>query len=433
MNWEVEIIKRIGLTGWILVAILAGVLSGWTIGEPLLVVSQPLGTAFITLLKMIIIPLIVSSIINGVASLGDTGRLGRLGLKTAIWVFGTTLIAILIGLVLVNVIRPGVGAELGLTALPDGFNPQQMKIIDILIGIIPENPVKAAADGQILPLIFFSILFGVFITRVKPEHGRPVLSFFSGLFEVMMKFTNFIILLAPFGAFGLVATIVARTGFAPFVPLAMYAVCVLAGILIQGAVVLPLLLRFLGRISPLKFVKAMAPALMTAFSTSSSSATLPLSIECAQERAGVSNRTSSFVLPLGATINMNGTALYECVAVLFIAQYYSSQGMCPPLGVAQQVLVVLTALLAAVGSAGIPMAGIVMMSVVLRAVGLPLEGIGLILAVDRVLDMARTTLNIWGDHCGAAIIDSIEGEKGLKVLAMGEDSRSMESAAGPGS
>jgi proton glutamate symport protein len=292
-----------------------------------------------------------------------------------------------------------------------------MNIVDILIGIIPDNPVRAAAEGQMLPLIFFSIVFGVFITKVDNAVGRPVQEFIAGVFEVMMKITNFVILLAPVGAFGLVATVVARTGFSPFVPLALYAVCVLSGILIQATITLPLLLRLVGGINPLKMVRAMAPALMTAFSTSSSSATLPLSIECAEENAGVSNRISSFVLPLGATVNMNGTALYECVAVLFIAQYYSSHGMCAPLNIAQQTLVVLTALLAAVGSAGIPMAGIVMMSVVLGAVGLPLEGIGLILAVDRILDMARTTLNVWGDHCGSAIIAATEGETGLKVMA----------------
>jgi len=233
----------------------------------------------------------------------------------------------------------------------------------------------------------------------------------------MMKMTRFIIYLAPLGVFGLVASIVARTGFAPFKSLGLYAACVIIALAIHSCVTLPLLSRFIGGVNPLKHVKAMAPALMTAFSTASSSATLPLTMECAEDRAGVSNRTSSFVLPLGATVNMDGTALYECVAVIFIAQYYFSHGQGDPLTFAQQAVVVITALLASIGAAGIPMAGLVMMSIVLKAVGLPLEGIGLILAVDRVLDMCRTMINVWSDSCGTVIIAATEGETGIKVKA----------------
>ncbi|MEA2064015.1 MAG: dicarboxylate/amino acid:cation symporter [Gemmatimonadota bacterium] len=399
------------------IGILLGAVCGHFIGEPLLVIADPLGTIFLTLLKMVIVPLILSSIITGVAGIGDTGRLGRIGLKTLAYYLSTSLLAILTGLTVVNIFKPGVGAELGLPHLEQEIAAQGTGVLDILIRMIPENPVAAAAQGKMLPLIFFAIIFGVFITRVKAEFGRPVQDFIAGVFQVMMKMTSFIIHLTPFGAFGLVGRIVAKTGFAPFVPLGVYAACVVLALVIHSCVTLPLLLRFVGGVSPLKHVKAMGPALMTAFSTASSSATLPLTMGCAEERAGVSNRTTSFVLPLGATVNMDGTALYECVAVMFIAQYYFSHGQAEALSMAQQVVVVLTALLASIGAAGIPLAGLVMMSVCLHAVGLPLDGIGLILAVDQVLDMCRTTINVWSDSCGTAIIASSEGETDLKVRA----------------
>ncbi|MBN2290563.1 MAG: dicarboxylate/amino acid:cation symporter [Candidatus Glassbacteria bacterium] len=414
---EGAIVRKIGLTGWIFIGILLGAACGHLIGKPLLAVSQPMGTVFLTLLKMVIVPLILSSIITGVAGIGDTGRLGRMGAKTLVYYLTTSLLAILTGLMIVNLVKPGVGAELGLAPLKEEIAAEGTGVLDILLRMIPENPVQAAAEGRMLPLIFFAIIFGVFITRVENETGRPVQSFIAGVFEVMMKMTRFIIHLTPFGAFGLVGSIVARTGFAPFIPLGKYAACVVAALAIHGCLTLPLLLRFVGGINPVKHIKAMAPALMTAFSTASSSATLPLTMECAEARAGVSNRTSSFVLPLGATVNMDGTALYECVAVMFIAQYYFSHGQHDPLTLAQQTVVVLTALLASIGAAGIPLAGLVMMSVCLHAVGLPLAGIGLILAVDQVLDMCRTTINVWSDSCGTVIIASTEGETGIKVRA----------------
>lgn len=391
---------------------------GRLIGEPLLIVSRPISDMFLTLLKMVIVPLVFSSIATGVSGIGSTGRLGWLGAKTIFYYLTTSLIAILTGLAIVNIIKPGIGAELGLEAMPQSLSTGGTSVSEFLLRMIPENPVAAAAEGQMLQLIFFAILIGVFLTRVEAKYGEPVQNFIAGLFEVMMKMTRFIILLTPFGAFGLVATIVARTGFAPLVPLGYYALCVVIGLFIHGCITLPLLLRLVGGISPLAHVKAMAPALMAAFSTASSSATLPLGMECAEQRAGVSNKISSFVLPLGATVNMNGTALYECVAVIFISQYYVSHGQGFDLTLVQQVTVVLTALMVSIGAAGIPKAGLVMMSIVLSAVGLPLEGVGLILAVDQILDMCRTTINVWGDYCGAAIIASSEGETGLKVKVL---------------
>jgi Na+/H+-dicarboxylate symporter len=385
----------------------------------LLAISEPMGTVFLTLLKMVIVPLVLSSIITGVAGIGDTKKLGRIGVKTLLYYLTTSLSAILTGLLIVNIFKPGVGAELGLEPLKEEVAVQGTGVLDILLRMIPSNPVEAAAQGRMLPLIFFAIIFGVFITQVKAETGRTVQDFIAGVFEVMMRMTRFIIHLTPFGAFGLVGSIVAKTGFAPFIPLGLYAACVVMALVLHSFVTLPLLLRFVGGINPLKHLKAMAPALMTAFSTASSSATLPLTMDCAENNAGVSNRTSSFVLPLGATVNMDGTALYECVAVIFIAQYYFSHGQGDPLTFAQQSVVVITALLASIGAAGIPLAGLVMMSVCLHAVGLPLAGIGLILAVDQILDMCRTTINVWSDSCGTVIIASTEGETELKVMAGG--------------
>ena len=365
------------------------------------------------MLRMVIVPLVFSSIVSGVASIGNTGRLGRLGGKALFYYVFTTLVATLTGLVVVNLVKPGVGAELGLTAVPEGLKTSQTSLLAVFQGLFPDNPVKAAAEGQMIQIIFFAIILGVFITRVDEKVGAPLLAFFSSFFEVMMKMTRFIILLTPVGAFGLVGSIIARTGFAPFVPLGLYALCVLTGLILHAFITLPLMIRIIGGLRPIKFVRAVAPALMTAFSTSSSSATLPLAMECAEKRAGISNQVASFVLPIGTTMNMNGTALYECVAVIFIAQYYFSHGQVASLGIAQQATVVLTAILVAIGAPGIPMAGLVMMSIILNAVGLPLEGVGLILAVDRVLDMCRTTVNVWGDLCATAIIAVSEGESVL--------------------
>ena len=400
---------KLALHWQILIALVGGAATGFLLGPAALHIAF-IGTLFLKALKMIIIPLIATSIITGVAGAGRAAGIGSLGLKTFTYYLSTSLLAIVTGLVLVNVIKPGQGAELGLQEEPaklqesiDKFGDSPGAAIErLLLDMIPTNPFKAMAEGDILQLIVFSLLFGFFTTRITSPHSESIIQFFQAAFETMMKLTHFVMRFAPIGIFALVAKIVATTGFAPFVDLALYALTVFFGLLFHSLVTLPLLLFFIGRRSPKAHSQAMAPALLTAFSTSSSSATLPLTMDSLEQRAGVSNRTTSFVVPLGATINMDGTALYECVAAMFIAQAYGVD-----LGPAQQFLVVITALLASVGAAGIPMAGLVMISVILTAVGLPLEGLGLILAVDRVLDMCRTTVNVWSDSCGAAIIDRL--------------------------
>jgi len=398
-------LKRVSLTVWIFIGIILGILSGIMLGETIIPVAEIIGGLFLRLLKMVIIPLIFTSITSGVLGIGTSKNLGRLGLKTMAYYVASSLIAILTGLFLVNIIKPGVGAELGLTADVSTSDITAGGLGDILYRIVPDNPISSMANGEILPIIFFCIILGVFISKLNDRHRMLMTDFFNAGFEVMMSITHFIIWFAPLGVFGLIAKITATTGLEVFRSLGMYFITVLAGLLIHYLVSLPLFVIILSRENPIRHLKNMGIALLTAFTTSSSSATLPLTLECAEENAGISNKISSFVLPLGATVNMDGTALYECVAAMFIAQVYGIE-----LNFAAQFTVVITALLASIGAAGIPMAGLVMMTIILKAVGLPLEGIGLILAVDRILDMIRTSTNVWSDSCGTLIIAKSEGE-----------------------
>jgi len=379
-----------------------------------------IGTLFLNALKMIIVPLIVASLITGIAGIGGTRGLGRLGGKTIVYYMTTSLLAILTGLLFVNLFAPGLidcqpardilglSAEQAAMAESKVMGKGVSDIAGVFLSMVPQNVVAAAANGQMLGLIFFSLLFGYFMTRITEDYAEAQFNFWQGLFEVMMKITEWVMRFAPIGVFALVAKVVSGTGIEVFKPLLVFFFTVLLALLAHALVVLPLMLKFLARVKPRRHFKAMAPALLTAFSTASSSATLPLTMDCVEKRAGVSNRTSSFVLPLGATINMDGTALYECVAALFIAQAY---GLELSLGV--QFTVVLVALLTSIGVAGIPAASLVAISIILGTIGLPAEGIGLILAVDRVLDMCRTAVNVFSDSCGAVIIARSEGEEDL--------------------
>jgi Na+/H+-dicarboxylate symporter len=312
------------------------------------------------------------------------------------------------GLIFVNLFKPGVGADLGFEQEVEGLDVAKESFGQTLLNIVPENIFKAMVENQMLSLIFFAILFGFFITRVENKPKVFLTDFFNSLFEVMMKITLFIIKFTPFGIFGIVAQQVAeQDNLTELVSrLGLYMFVVILALAVHAFVVLPLLLRFVGKVSPKKHFNALRTPLLTAFSTSSSNATLPLTMDCIENKAGVSNKITSFTLPLGATVNMDGTALYELVAAMFIAQAYGID-----LSITEQIIVVITGLLASIGAAGIPMAGLVMISVILSAVGLPMEGIGLILAVDRILDMFRTAVNVWSDSCGASIIAKSEGEQ----------------------
>ncbi len=377
-----------------------------------------LGTFFLNALKMLIVPLVVASIITGVAGVGGARGLGRLGSKTILYYFTTSLLAILVGLVLVNLVAPGVvngdpGEVFGFGADPGQIEERVAgrgvgDVVDVFVRMVPVNVVSAAANGQMLGLIFFSLLFGYFMTRIEEAYAETQFNFWQGLFQTMMGITDWVMKFAPVGVFALVAKVVATTGLEAFGPLMAFFFTVLGALAFHFAVTMPLLLLLVARVNPLRHYRAMAPALLTAFSTASSSATLPLTMECVEKNAGVSNRTSSFVLPLGATVNMDGTALYECVAAIFIAQAYGLD-----LSFAQQFTVVTVALLTSIGVAGIPAASLVAITIILGAIGLPAEGIGLILAVDRILDMTRTAVNAFGDSCGAVLIGRLEGEEGI--------------------
>ncbi len=399
----------------IFIAMALGAATGAIGGETVVPAVGWLGTLFIRLLKMIIVPLIIFSIISGVSSVAESGRLGRLFGKTFGYYILSSLLAILTGLVLVNLIRPGKGANLvdvAASELPPLETPSS--VLDVVNQIIPENVVAALAKPDMLSVIFFCILFGAAIAALPQSPRRAIAGFFDAGFQAMMKLTGWIIALAPLGVFGLITRMVGQTGFASFKALGLYMLTIALGLLVHMFVILPLLLILLGRINPRVHFRNMLEPLAVAFSTASSGATLPVTLRTVEEKVGVSNRISSFVLPMGATVNMDGTALYECAGVLFISQVLGFD-----LGIQQQMVVVLTALLASIGAAAVPSAGLVIIFLVLESVGL--RGpevnaiVGAMLAIDRPLDMFRTSVNVFSDSCGAAIIARSEGEDGVDV------------------
>ncbi|NPA69055.1 MAG: dicarboxylate/amino acid:cation symporter [Chlorobi bacterium] len=371
-----------------------------------------MGIIFLKALKMIIIPLILMSVISGIANIGSAGNLGRLGLKTMLYYLMTSTAAILTGLFFVNIIKPGNGINKNLIKTSDIPRIEHHSFSDTFLNIIPENIFEAFTQNRMLSIIFFAVLFGFFITKVSTKSRTILTDLFNAGFEVMMKITVFIIKFTPFGIFGLVAKTVAEQAgnlSSLMHMLGLYALTVILALSFHAFVILPLFLKFMAKVNPFAHLKAMQAALLTAFSTSSSGAALSLTMESVENNAGVSNKISGFTLPLGATVNMDGTALYEAVAALFIAQAYGYD-----LNLSEQAVIVITALLASIGAAAVPMAGLVMISVILTAADLPLAGIALILPVDRILDMFRTSVNVWSDSCGAVIIAKSEGEK-LKV------------------
>ena len=401
---------------WQVAAALAlGIVTGLVGGETAAGQIGWLGTLFVRLLRMVVVPLVFVSIVSGVVSAGGGSAMGRLFSKTLGYYMLTSMLAILTGLVAVNLIRPGVGASFEGVAsgtIPELTTPGSP--LDLVIDIVPVNVVAAAASGDMLALIFFSIVLGVAITTLPEAPRQRLVDLFDAAFQAMMQLTQGVIVFLPIGVFALITRLVGESGLDSFLALGLYMVTILVGLSVHLFVTLPLVLILLGGISPRIHFANMFDALMMAFSTSSSAATLPLTMQNVEQKAGVSNRVSSFVLPLGATVNMDGTALYECAGVIFITQALGVE-----LDLGQQMLVVFTALLASIGTAAIPSAGLVMIFIILGALNLRGPEVDVIvaalIAVDRPLDMLRTATNVFSDSCGAAIIARSEGEINVDV------------------
>ena len=412
----------ISSTNKLLFAILIGITFGIIIGGAMPEIGrsiQFLGELFLKALFVMVVPLVISSMIVGGSSLGDVRQLGPLGTRTVLFFMVTTGIAVIIGLLLVLAIHPG---EQGngidssdLSNVSKRLENKPSTISDllhtILTSLVPKNLFSAMVNAEVLPLIIFSLVFGGVLTTIG-EHGQLVIRFFEGVNGAIMAMVNLLMWTAPIGSGALIAGRLGEAGgfngFWPqLVSLGAYAATVIIALLIHGLFILPLILHFIGKQSITRYARNLITALTTAFSTSSSSATLPLTMKAVIDEQGISSRTARFVLPLGATVNMNGTALYEAVAAMFIAQSYGIE-----LSFTQTVVLILTATLAGVGAAGIPEAGLVTMVIVLKAVNLPIEGIALILVIDWFLDRCRTTVNVWGDAVGAAVIDELEKSSG---------------------
>ncbi|MBI4388713.1 MAG: dicarboxylate/amino acid:cation symporter [Nitrospinae bacterium] len=391
---------------FVLAGVVSGGLCGWVFGTRMLAFAW-IGEIFLDILKMLVVPLVFSSMVVGISALGDVRKLGKTGGLTLAYFLATTGIAVVLGLVMVNLLRPGAGVKLS-DGIPEAvMGRETYGITDILKGFVSPNLVESMARMDILPIIVFALVFGGVLTTLG-EKGKTVIAFFDGVNEAIMKVVELAMYLAPIGVFSLIASKLGAVGggdmfLDELLKIGRYAFTVVFSLAVHGLLVLPLILYYVAGRNPLKYLVNSSEALTTAFSTSSSSATLPVTIECAEVNNKVSRRASLFVLPLGATVNMNGTALYEAVAAMFIAEMAGI-----PLGFWQQTVVFLTATLAAIGAAGIPEAGLVTLVMVLNSVGLPLEGIGALLSIDWFLDRCRTAVNVWGDSVGAAVIDVLE-------------------------
>lgn len=407
----------------ILAAIFFGALAGGMIGIERTIfgityfsIFELVGTLFLHALMMVVVPLVSSSIISGVAKMAQDHSFGRLGAKTFFFYILTTFLAVTIGVTIVNLIQPGTSVNMAqfdlnlhkeaaanVTSVMQGEN-----IKNLILDIVPSNVLDALSKGQMLAIIFFSLLFGYSLPKSQNEHVSRLLSVITGIFNTMIHVTHTILKLLPIGVFCLVAQTFATFGFDSLKSLALFFITALTALSTFALVVLPLLLKYVAKVNPIHFLKAMGPAFVTAFSTSSSSATLPVTMDCIEKRAGVSNKVCSLVIPLGTSMNMSGSALYECVAALFVAQAFGVE-----ISILTQIVVGFLALITSLGVAGIPAGSLVCVIVILKTLGLPPEGIGLFLAVDRILDMCRTTVNVYSDSCCAILVAKSEGEQNV--------------------
>jgi Na+/H+-dicarboxylate symporter len=398
---------RLKLHWQILIALVAAVFFGVFLKDYVNYVEW-MGELFLRGLKMLVIPLIFSSIVSGIVNLGTSDSLGRLGFKTILYYLSTSTLAIIVGLIFVDLFQPGTGVDISELTSIESLELEQRSLRDVLIGIVPDNIFQALVTNELLSIIFVAIIVGIFTNKIESKHKELLSTFFNSIFKLFMKITEFIIILAPFGIFGLVAGVVAAQEDVGklFIELSSFVGTVLLSIFIHMFITLPLLLYIFGRTNPIKHFNNMFTATLTAFSTASSAATLPLTMKGVNEKSGVSHKITNFTLPIGATVNMDGTAIYIVGVVMFIAQ---AQGI--SMGIKEQFIILLTALLTSIGTAAIPMASLVIITIILDVLGLPYELIALILPVDRILDMFRTATNIWSDSCGAVIIAKSEGEQ----------------------
>jgi Na+/H+-dicarboxylate symporter len=402
----VEAKKKVPLIWKITAGFVLGVLAGALLG-PKVAVVEPIGKIFITLLQMLIVPLVFSSLVVGVASLGDPKALGRIGVKTVLLYMVTTALAIVIGLSMGHLIQPGAGMAIEGAVAAEGRAAPALK--EVILGMFPSNPIQALAQGQMLQIIVFALFFGI-AAVLAGEKGKPVLAVMDAIAETMYKVTALVMAFAPYGVFALIAVTVSRYGLSVMAPFAKVIGAVYLGCLIHAVIVYSGLVALVTRKTPVWFFRGIQEASLTAFVTRSSSATLPVTMRCSQDNLGVSEKITSFVLPLGATINMDGTALYQGVCALFIAQAFGID-----LSLGAQAGIIVTATLASVGTAGVPGAGLIMLTLVVTQAGLPMEGVALLAGIDAVLDMARTALNITGDACVATVVARTEGELNHEV------------------
>ncbi|MGI9334754.1 MAG: dicarboxylate/amino acid:cation symporter [Gammaproteobacteria bacterium] len=400
--------SRLVLWQKIIIGLVAGLIVGSLVGEDIATTwLKPVGTLFINLIKMLIVPLIFSSLVVGLCSMDDIKRMGRIGAKTFAIYLCTTAVAITIGLAIGTVLQPGAGVELGGAVAMEA--KEVPSFVDTLIDIVPKNPAAAFNAGNVLQIIFFALMLGIAI-NMAGEKGKPLARFFESFAEVMYRLTDIVIAFAPIGVFGLMAWVAGKFGPDVLLPLGKIIAGVYVGAIVHSVVILGGSILVFAKLSPVRFFKGITSAQAVAFTTTSSSGTLPVTLECVQRNLGVSRPVSSFVLPLGATINMDGTALYQGVAALFIAQAYGVD-----LSTGAYITIILTSTLASIGSAGVPGAGLIMLTLVLTSVGLPLEGIALIAGIDRILDMARTTVNVTGDAMVSVLISKGEGDLDLET------------------
>jgi Na+/H+-dicarboxylate symporter len=388
-----------------LLSIIAGILFGIFLPE-IAINFELLGSLFLSLLKMLIVPLIFASIFMAILNIGNVEQLKNIGSKAFIYYFSTTALAVIMGIIIVNLINPGYEHEITTATLNTAPQVKEFSIADFILSFVPTNIVNSLANGSIIQIIFFTILLAVATLYLNDEKQTPLRNFFDSLNEAMMKLAHWVIALTPVGVFGLVSYVVADKGLESLINLGEYVFAVLLALFIHAIVTLPVILYFVTKTSPFAYFMQVREAVLLALSSASSSATLPVSIDVAKNRGGVSKKSAGFILPLGATVNMDGTALYESIAVIFIANLAGVD-----LSFGQQIIIFVTATLAAIGAAGIPGAGLVMMVVVLDAVGLPTEYIAVIMVVDRVLDSFRTATNVWGDLIGAKVLDKVIRQK----------------------